>query len=63
MIPPLKAVASKTMMTNPYSMGATQAYKNTQNYSPVGSHLNIDCTNSRILSSSYQTAKNLDVMA
>lgn len=50
MIKPLQAIASRTMMTNPYarnSAAANGAYQSTANYAFKGEKLNINCADVR----------------
>ena len=47
MIKPIKAIAGKTMVTNPIAINPMAAYKN--NYSPKGEKLNINCNEVRSL--------------
>ena len=50
MIKPLQAIASRTMMTNPYSRNSSSAniaYQNTAKYAQRGEKLNINCADMR----------------
>lgn len=47
MIPPLKAIANNTMMSNPYKVNSNAQYKNALNFASRGEKLNIDCNEVR----------------
>ena len=47
MIQPIKAIAGKTMVTNPIAVNPQQAYNN--NYNRMGEKLNINCNEVRSL--------------
>ena len=60
MIKPLKAVANKTMVSNPYALNPQKAYENTMSYLPKGEKLNINCNEVRSLS---KDGLKLDILA
>lgn len=60
MIQPLKAIASKTMVSNPVALNPQMAYKNSMSYLPKGEKLNIDCNEVRSLT---RNGLKLDIMA
>ena len=60
MIKPLKAIANKTMVSNPIALNPHNAYRNTMNYMPKGEKLNIDCNEVRSLS---KDGLKLDILA
>ena len=47
MIPPLKAIANHTAMSNPYKVNSNAQYKNALNFASKGEQLNIDCNEVR----------------
>lgn len=49
MIPPLKAIAGATRMSNPIALNPQRAYKETTNYAQKGEKLNINCNEVRSL--------------
>ncbi len=60
MIQPLRAIAGKTMVTNPIAMNPQNVYKNSMNYSSRGEKLNINCNEVRSLT---RDGLKLDIMA
>ena len=60
MIKPLKAIANKTMVSNPIALNPNMAYKNTASYLPKGEKLNINCNEVRTLS---KNGLKLDILA
>ena len=60
MIKPLKAVAGRTMMSNPIALNPQMAYKNQMNYATRGEKLNIDCNEVRSIT---RHGQKLDIMA
>ena len=58
MIQPIKAIAGKTMVTNPIAVNPSGAYKN--NYGTKGEKLNINCNEMRSL---IRDGKKLDYYA
>ena len=60
MIQPLRAIAEKTMVTNPIAMNPQNAYKNSMNYGSRGEKLNINCNEVRSLT---RDGLKLDIMA
>ena len=60
MIQPIKAIANRTMMTNPISMNPQMAYKNSMNFASRGEKLNIDCNEVRSIT---RHGQKLDIMA
>ncbi len=59
MIQPLKAIAGKTMVSNPIALNPQGAYKNTTNLSK-GEKLNINCNEVRSLT---RDGLKLDILA
>ncbi len=55
MIKPLKAIAGKTMVSNPIAINPQMAYKN--NYAFKGEKLNIDCREVRSLTRNGENHK------
>lgn len=49
MIKPIKAIAGRTMVSNPIALNPQMAYKNNTNYASRGEKLNIDCNEVRSL--------------
>ncbi len=60
MIPPLKAIANNTMMSNPYKVNSNAQYKNALNFASRGEKLNIDCNEVR---SVQKNGRKLDLYA
>ena len=60
MIPPIKAIASRTMMSNPISLNPQMAYKNSMNFASRGEKLNINCNDTRSVT---RHGQKLDIMA
>ena len=60
MIKPIKAIAGRTMMSNPIALNPQMAYKNQMNYASRGEKLNIDCNEVRSITKHGQK---LDIMA
>lgn len=60
MIPPIKAIAGRTMMSNPFALNPQMAYKNQMNYASRGEKLNIDCNEVRSIT---RHGQKLDIMA
>ncbi|MBQ7287943.1 MAG: hypothetical protein IJW73_09300 [Candidatus Gastranaerophilales bacterium] len=60
MIQPIKAIANRTMMTNPIFMNPQMAYKNSMNFASRGEKLNIDCNEVRSIT---RHGQKLDIMA
>ena len=60
MIPPIKAIAGKTMMSNPIALNPQMAYKNATNFATRAEKLNIDCNEVRSITKHGQK---LDIMA
>ena len=60
MIKPIKAIASRTMMSNPIALNPQMAYKNQMNYVTKGEKLNIDCNEMRSIT---RCGQKLDIMA
>lgn len=60
MIKPIKAIASRTMMSNPIALNPQIAYKNQLNYANRGEKLNIDCNEMRSIT---RCGQKLDIMA
>ena len=60
MIKPIKAIAAKTMMSNPIALNPQMAYKNQMNYAMRGEKLNIDCNEMRSIT---KYGQKLDIMA
>ena len=58
MIQPIKAIANKTMVSNPFAINPSKAYQT--NFSFRGEKLNINCNEMRSLS---QNGKKLDILA
>lgn len=55
MIKPLKAIAGKTMVSNPIAINPQKAYQN--NYAQRGEKLNINCNEVRSLTRNGQNIK------
>ena len=60
MIKPIKAIAGRTMMSNPIALNPLMAYKNQMNYATRGEKLNIDCNEVRSIT---RHGQKLDIMA
>ena len=60
MIKPIKAIAGKTMVSNPIALNPQMAYKNQMNYVTRGEKLNIDCNEVRSIT---RCGQKLDIMA
>lgn len=60
MIPPIKAIAARTAMSNPIALNPQMAYKNQMNYASRGEKLNIDCNEVRSIT---RCGRKLDIMA
>ena len=60
MIKPIKAIASKTMVSNPIALNPQVAYKNQMNYATRGEKLNINCNEMRSVT---RHGQKLDIMA
>ena len=60
MIKPIKAIASRTMVSNPIALNPQVAYKNQMNYAQKGEKLNIDCNEMRSIT---RCGQKLDIMA
>lgn len=60
MIPPIKAIASRTMMSNPIAFNAQKTYQNSANFAARGEKLNIDCNEMRSVT---RNGQKLDIMA
>ena len=60
MIQPLKAIASKTMVSNPIALNPQVTYKNSMNYASRGEKLNINCNEVRSLT---RDGLKLDILA
>ena len=60
MIPPIKAIAGRTMMSNPIALNPQMAYKNTMNFESRGEKLNIDCNEVRSIT---RHGQKLDIIA
>jgi hypothetical protein len=60
MIKPIKAIAGRTMMSNPIALNPQMAYKNQMNYATRGEKLNIDCNEVRSVT---RHGQKLDIMA
>ena len=60
MIPPIKAIAGRTMMSNPIALNPQTAYKNATNFATKAEKLNIDCNEVRSIT---KYGKKLDIMA
>ncbi len=60
MIKPLKAIANKTMVSNPIAINPQMAYKNNANFLQRGEKLNINCNEVRSLT---RDGLKLDVIA
>ena len=60
MIKPIKAIAGRTMMSNPIALNPQMAYKNQMNYASRGEKLNIDCNEVRSVT---RHGQKLDIMA
>ena len=60
MIKPIKAIAGRTMMSNPIALNPQMAYKNQMNYATRGEKLNINCNEIRSIT---RHGQKLDIMA
>ena len=60
MIKPIKAIAGRTMMSNPIALNPQMAYKNQMNYASRGEKLNINCNEVRSIT---RHGQKLDIMA
>ncbi|MBE7707746.1 MAG: hypothetical protein E7Z88_03445 [Cyanobacteria bacterium SIG27] len=60
MIQPIKAIASRTMMSNPIALNPQMTYRNSLNFASRGEKLNIDCNEVRSITKNGQK---LDIMA
>ncbi len=60
MIQPLKAIAGRTMVSNPIALNPQGAYKNSMNYMSKGEKLNINCNEVRSLT---RDGLKLDILA
>ena len=60
MIKPIKAIAGRTMVSNPIALNPQVAYKNQMNYAQRGEKLNIDCNEMRSIT---RCGQKLDIMA
>ncbi len=60
MIPPIKAIAAKTMMSNPIALNPQRTYQNATQYALRGEKLNIDCNETRSVT---RHGQKLDIMA
>lgn len=60
MIKPIKAIAGRTMMSNPIALNPQMAYKNQMNYATRGEKLNINCNEVRSIT---RHGQKLDIMA
>lgn len=60
MIPPIKAIASKTMMSNPIAINAQKTYQNSLNFASCGEKLNINCNDTRSIT---RHGQKLDIIA
>lgn len=60
MIQPLKAIAGKTMVSNPIALNPQATYKNSMNYASRGEKLNINCNEVRSLT---RDGLKLDILA
>ncbi len=60
MIQPLKAIAGKTMVSNPIALNPQMAYRNSMNCSAKGEKLNINCNEVRSLT---RDGLKLDILA
>ena len=60
MIQPLKAIAGKTMVSNPIVLNPQGAYKNSMNYMSKGEKLTINCNEVRSLT---RDGLKLDILA
>lgn len=60
MITPIKAIANRTMMSNPIAMNPQRTYQNSLNFASRGEKLNIDCNEMRSVT---RCGKKLDIMA
>ena len=60
MIKPIKAIAGRTMMSNPIALNPQMAYKNQMNYVTRGEKLNINCNEVRSIT---RHGQKLDIMA
>ncbi len=60
MIQPLKAIAGKTMVSNPIALNPQMAYRNSMNYASKGEKLNINCNEVRSLT---RDGLKLDILA
>ena len=62
MIKPIKAIAGRTMVSNPIALNPQQAYKNSLNFAQRGEKLNVNCNEVRSLTRNGESHK-LDYMA
>lgn len=60
MIDPIKAISARTRMSNPIGFGAKAAYAKALQNNARGEKLNINCTETRSLTSQ---GKKLDILA
>ena len=60
MIQPIKAIAGKTMVSNPIALNPQRTYQNSLNFATRGEKLNIDCNEMRSIT---KCGKKLDIMA
>ena len=60
MIQPIRAIANRTMMSNPIAINPQMAYKNNTNFAFRGEKLNINCNDCRSLS---RNGQKLDIIA
>ena len=60
MIKPIKAIAGRTMMSNPIALNPQMAYKNQMNYATRGEKLNINCNEVRSIT---RHGQKLDIIA
>lgn len=60
MIPPIKAIANRTTMSNPITFNPQKTYQNSMNFASRGEKLNIDCNEMRSIT---RCGQKLDIMA
>ena len=60
MIPPIKAIAGRTMMSNPIALNPQKTYQNSLNFAARGEKLNINCNETRSVT---RCGQKLDIMA
>lgn len=60
MIKPLKAIANKTMVSNPIATNPQMAYKNATNFASRGEKLDLNCNEVRVYTNCGQR---LDILA